>query len=48
MAASTYTTVSQSGTYNVDATTNDTDPACLDQYTYAVSVTDLDTAGCLG
>ncbi len=44
MAATTYTTVSQSGAYNVDATTNDTDPGAT--ISYNVSVTDLDSAGC--
>jgi uncharacterized repeat protein (TIGR02543 family) len=44
MAATTYTTVSQSGTYNVDATSNDTDPGAT--ITYGVSSSDLDTAGC--
>ena len=44
MAPTTYTTLAQSGTYNVGATTNDTDPGAT--ITYGVSASDLDSAGC--
>jgi uncharacterized repeat protein (TIGR02543 family) len=44
MAPTTYTTLALSGTYNVGATTNDTDPGAT--ITYGVSASDLDSAGC--
>jgi uncharacterized repeat protein (TIGR02543 family) len=44
MAPTTYTTLSQSGAYNVGATTNDTDPGAA--ITYGVSSSALDSAGC--
>ena len=44
MAANGYTTLRQSGKYNVGAKTNDTDPSAV--ITYGVTPTALDSAGC--
>jgi len=44
MAPTAYTTVSRSGTYNVGATSNDTDPGAV--ITYSVAPTATDSAGC--